>query len=113
MCPSAPDRVDGFVPIGSYAALGDGRTVALVAEDGRIDWWPLPTLDSPPGFAAVLDPPDGGYVELAPEEPATVDPPLPAATRTCWRRRCDGVGRGAGRSTRWPSAAAAGCRGRS
>ena len=48
------------MPIASYAALGDGRTVALVAEDGRIDWLPLPTLDAPPGFAAIVDPPSGG-----------------------------------------------------
>jgi GH15 family glucan-1,4-alpha-glucosidase len=68
-----PTRPDGFVPIASYAALGDGRTVALVAEDGRIDWLPLPTLDAPPGFAAMIDPVSGGYIELTPEGPATVD----------------------------------------
>jgi GH15 family glucan-1,4-alpha-glucosidase len=65
--------VDDYAPIGSYAALGDGQTVALVAPDGRVDWWPLPTLDSPPGFAAVLDPAGGGHVALGPEEPATVE----------------------------------------
>lgn len=68
-----PSRRDGCAPISSYAALGDGRTVALVAEDGRIDWWPLPTLDAPPGFAAIIDPPSGGYIELAPDEPASVE----------------------------------------
>ncbi|MCW2900726.1 MAG: glycoside hydrolase [Streptosporangiaceae bacterium] len=67
-----PDRDDGFVPIEAYAALGDGRTVALVALDGRVDWWPLPTLDSPPGFAAIIDPANGGHLALAPEEPCTV-----------------------------------------
>lgn len=66
-------RRDGYAPIGSYAVLGDGRTVALVAADGRVDWWPLPTLDSPPVFAAILDPGGGGHVSMAPVEPAAVE----------------------------------------
>jgi GH15 family glucan-1,4-alpha-glucosidase len=65
----SPDRRDGFAPIEDYAALGDGRTVALVARDGRIDWWPVPTMASPPAFAAILDPDHGGYVELRPRDP--------------------------------------------
>ncbi|GIG25094.1 glycoside hydrolase family 15 protein [Cellulomonas denverensis] len=59
-------RVDGYAPLRSYAALGDGRTLALVAEDGRIDWLPLPDLDTPPVFAALVDAEDGGRIELAP-----------------------------------------------
>ncbi|HVV76428.1 MAG TPA: glycoside hydrolase family 15 protein [Mycobacteriales bacterium] len=57
---------DGYAPIESYAAIGDGRTVALVSTDGRIDWWPVPALDAPPTFAALLDAERGGYLELAP-----------------------------------------------
>ncbi|HWA67030.1 MAG TPA: glycoside hydrolase family 15 protein [Mycobacteriales bacterium] len=58
---------DGYAPIESYAAIGDGRTVALVSTDGRIDWWPVPAMDAAPTFAAVLDSAQGGYLELAPE----------------------------------------------
>jgi GH15 family glucan-1,4-alpha-glucosidase len=57
---------DGFTPIESYAAIGDGRSVALVSIDGRIDWWPVPALDAAPTFAAILDPEHGGCLELAP-----------------------------------------------
>jgi GH15 family glucan-1,4-alpha-glucosidase len=65
-------RHDGYVPISDYAVLGDGRTAALAASDGRIDWWAIPTLDAPPVCAAILDAGAGGFFSLAPESAADV-----------------------------------------
>ncbi|MGU3436339.1 glycoside hydrolase family 15 protein [Actinomycetes bacterium M1A6_2h] len=59
-------RVDGYTGIENYAAIGDGRTVAMIALDGRVDWFPVPNLDTPPVFAALLDAEHGGYIELCP-----------------------------------------------
>jgi GH15 family glucan-1,4-alpha-glucosidase len=62
-------RINGYSPLREYAALGDGRTVALVASDGSIDWLPLPDLDSESIFAAILDGQRGGRFALAPALP--------------------------------------------
>lgn len=61
----------GFAPIGDYAVLGDGSSVALVAADGAVDWWAAPQLDSTPVISSVLDPGAGGRLLLAPVDPVT------------------------------------------
>ncbi|WIB77855.1 glycoside hydrolase family 15 protein [Curtobacterium sp. MCPF17_002] len=62
------ERTDGYVPLRSYGAIGDGRTVALIALDGRIDWLPIPSMDSPPVFASIVDAEHGGHVALRPAD---------------------------------------------
>src|SRR5579872_574161 len=55
-----------YQPIANYGVIGNMRTVALVANNGSIDWYCHPHFDSPSVFAAILDANKGGHFRINP-----------------------------------------------
>jgi GH15 family glucan-1,4-alpha-glucosidase len=71
--PARLERSERSYPaIRDLAVIGDGRTLALVSNEGTVCWLPAPYVDSPSMFASVLDAERGGRFELQPEEPFEV-----------------------------------------
>ncbi len=56
-------------PIENHGIIGDLHTAALVGMDGSIDFMCFPRFDSLSIFAALLDPANGGYFQIAPAQP--------------------------------------------
>jgi GH15 family glucan-1,4-alpha-glucosidase len=52
--------------IEDYAVIGDTQTMAVVGNDGSIDWACLPRFDSSACFAALLGTPEDGRWKLSP-----------------------------------------------
>ncbi|MBO0811216.1 MAG: glycoside hydrolase family 15 protein, partial [Microlunatus sp.] len=61
-------RLDGYPRLEDLGLIGDGATTALVAADGSIPWMCVPSFDSEPLFAALLDHQRGGAFIVAPED---------------------------------------------
>ncbi len=55
-------------PIAAHGAIGDRRSIALIADDGSIDWLSWPRCDSDAVFASLLDD-DAGHLRVAPVAP--------------------------------------------
>jgi GH15 family glucan-1,4-alpha-glucosidase len=55
-----------YKPIEDHGLIGDLHTVALVANDGAIDFMCFPNFDSPTVFAALLDHGRGGRFQISP-----------------------------------------------
>src|SRR5215469_13556966 len=55
-----------YHPIENYGIVGDLRTVALISENGSIDFMCFPRFDSPTIFAGLLDEHKGGFFKIHP-----------------------------------------------
>src|SRR5436309_15657846 len=54
-----------YLPIEDHGISGDLHTVALVGNNGTIDWCCIPAFDAPSIFGALLDAEKGGFFSIA------------------------------------------------
>ena len=86
---AAPGTGD-FPDIGDYAAIGNCRTLALVAKNGSVEWLCLPHFSAPSLFAAILDR-GAGHFSVRPAGPCRVERAYIAGTNVLQTTfRCDG-----------------------
>lgn len=55
-----------MLAIERYALVGNGRTAALIGDNGSVDWLCLPDFDAPACFAALVGSADNGHWQLSP-----------------------------------------------
>ncbi len=65
------DKSQGYPPIESLAAIGDGRSLALLAPDGTLEWFCPARFDHPPLFWSLLDRQNGGRLCIAANKPTS------------------------------------------
>lgn len=56
-------------PIDAHGIIGDMRSAALINDKGSVDFFCWPEFDSPSIFCSLLDSPDAGIFQLAPDLP--------------------------------------------
>jgi GH15 family glucan-1,4-alpha-glucosidase len=73
MARTAPDHrrerkrsAGGYLPIEDHGVIGDLHTVALVGNEGTIDWFCPERFDAPSMFGSILDADSGGSFSLQP-----------------------------------------------
>lgn len=60
------DREEMHKPLEEYGVIGNLETVALIGNDGGIDWCCFPHVESPSIFARILDNQRGGHMTIKP-----------------------------------------------